>query len=531
MHNGVVTVRRCAALGDVLAASSVAKKLMALGRSVNFEAHIGCHCILRYVPGMGSIQVPGVQAPDVNLDGAYENHPHRTSRTFSSIFIEAANNQLAKHNIVIPDHWNAAPVMEVSPEIKAEYLATLNTHSKPWVMVNPKSASWANRTIPNETWSQVAAQIMGTCFWIGTEKAPPGFVDLNVRHVDTLIRYMACASLVITPDTGPLHIAAALGIPVVSIEQASSPQLHVSDQRDFITVATAHLDCLNCQKNMCPIDQHNPPCQKIDPVLIANAANARLGAVLGDSVSAVICVYNTDVHRLNRCLTHTLNQVDEIVIAIDGDGVIPKGIFQHPKIIYAPNWTGNRMGYGKTANRGARHSNGKWILLLNDDVFLAPDAVQKFREAANPDTGIVAGLLFYPNGTIQHGGTYRNPGDTGFGHLDLGARESRIKDVVDMENVTLAAALIRRKAFYAAMGFDEEYDVYCEDNDLCMKIRRAGWGIRYTPFGTGIHEEHQTTKKDPIMLRYTMRQSCQTFARKWGWYFQKNAHTIPGTFV
>ena len=520
-----LAVRRTGALGDVLAATCVQRKLSELGYDVTFQAHSSAHCILRRVVGIGGIEDCNSQ-PDVDLDGAYEKDPQRKHKHFAQMFFERANAHL--RGIKIDNQRNFAPRMELTESDRTDALKILEPYPKPWVVIVPRSQSWACRTVPDRIWETAAPKIHGTKFWLALHPCPSAnIVDLNIRHFDRAIGILGMADLVVCPDTGPMHVAAALGTPVVAIQQQSNPRRHLSEQRDFIVISP-NLHCLNCDLNFCPINAENPPCQNISPDLIANAVNTKLQASMVDGVSCVICIYKPDAGRLNHCLRSVLPQVDEIVIVRDDAGKLPAGVMTDRKIRYliAP---GHDLGYGRKANHGFRHTNHKWVLLLNDDVYLAPDAVQKMRDAVARDTGIVAHELRYPDGTIQHGGTYRNPGDVGFGHLDWKARESRIKEPVELENVTGASILVRRQAFYDADGFDEDFYLYCEDNALNMSVRQAGWKIMYTPHAKGVHEESQSTSVTP-RIHQIMQESHQLFKAKFGWYFEHNRNNTLGVF-
>lgn len=231
----VLTVRRSQALGDVLASTCVATALMDMGHDVEFQAHHSAHCILRRHPRLKVIKEPNSHC-DIDLDGAYELHPQRRQKHFAEMFIERANAHLGKKGITIPSVTNYAPRIYSEANVAAECLPRLSKFPKPWVMICPRSQSWVNRTVPNEIWQEAAKQISGTKFWLGFNAAPGGIEDLFCRHVDHLIEYIGLSDLLLTVDSGPAHIAAAIGTPMVVIEQASSPELHFSDQRDFIVV-------------------------------------------------------------------------------------------------------------------------------------------------------------------------------------------------------------------------------------------------------------------------------------------------------
>ena len=525
-----IIVRRTGALGDALAATCVAKALKELGHKVIFQSHPNCHCILKRVPYLDGVEEPR-RTPDIDLDGAYERNPHRKVMHFAQMFTEHANHGPIK----LPPARNFAPRMTLEPHELVEHYRMLEQWPKPWTMICPRSDSHANRTIPDHIWAATADKIVGTKFWLGRHPAPANIVDLQIRHFDNTIKYLGLADLLVTVDTGPAHVAAALGTPFVVVEQQSDPALHFSDQVDFVVVRATGteghghpLPCLNCQDTICRIHATEPPCQKISPDLIAQAANKKLEIVTTDGVSAIVCIWKPQVEKLNRCLAAVLPQVQEVIVSVDASGYVPNGMMTDPKIRLVKHRLGN-IGYGRNANAGVRHSNNRWLWLINDDLYPDPNVCEHLKSLMTVGVGVVGHLLRYPGGTVQHGGTYRNPGDYGFGHVDHLAPDTRYKEPLEMENVTGASMLVRRDVFYQIGGFDEEYGLYAEDTDFCMKVRQSGWKIMFTPLVCGIHEEHQSSSLKPD-IHDIMARSHAIFGRKWGWYFEKNKWTVPGTF-
>ena len=92
-------------------------------------------------------------------------------------------------------------------------------YPRPWVFICPRSESYPHRQVPTRR-GLILRPGQGTKFWLGLHPAPPGIVDLAVRHVDNLIIWLSAADLLISVDTGPMHIGAALGIPIVAILQS-----------------------------------------------------------------------------------------------------------------------------------------------------------------------------------------------------------------------------------------------------------------------------------------------------------------------
>jgi len=209
-------------------------------------------------------------------------------------------------------------------------------------------------------------------------------------------------------------------------------------------------------------------------------------------------------------------------VVADRAGEIPMLAMSHPKIQYAWMWS-NDVGYGRKANYAINLTRGKYIWLLNDDVFVGPGCGQRLIEVLESDRqiGMVGHELRYPDGTLQHGGTCRLPGALAYTHMDTKLLESRIKEPVEMENVTGASIMMRRRAFEDAGGFFEDYHMYLEDQHLCLAMRRKGWKIFYTPHAKAVHLEHASLRERPGMTD-KIRHSWTTFQKHWSWYFKKN---------
>lgn len=339
------------------------------------------------------------------------------------------------------------------------------------------------------------------------------------------------SDLVLSVDTGSIHLAAALGKPIVGISQAVSIKYRLSEQRDW-TEISAGLDCINCQEKKCPINEGHPPCGFIAPQTIVDAVQKKLGSIFDQTVSVVIPVYATpersqkSIDRLDRCIASILPQVDEVIVSVDGPGPFT-GLTPDSRIKVVTHYSRVRRGFGKTCNWGVRQSSGQYVLLLNDDVYLNPNAVSKMMECMTDKVGVVGCLLWLPDGTIQHGGGKRSSGHIGWGHIDYQHDKPTIQEPTELEFVTYAAALIRRKAFFDIRGFDEDYDTYCEDGDMNLRLRQAGWKVMYTPLASGIHEESQTTSP---MKKQLANEASQVFFKKWNWYFVKNRLNQKGAF-
>jgi N-acetylglucosaminyl-diphospho-decaprenol L-rhamnosyltransferase len=127
-------------------------------------------------------------------------------------------------------------------------------------------------------------------------------------------------------------------------------------------------------------------------------------------------------------------------------------------------------GFGTGCNQGARAGNGRFLLFLNPDASLPQaDALRRLihNMAASPQWALC--------GTPEEGQA-RPPLETrypGERHLrrPLPALPGRIAWVLG------ASMFVRRSAFESVKGFDERFFLYCEEADLCLRLRQAGHEI------------------------------------------------------
>lgn len=157
-------------------------------------------------------------------------------------------------------------------------------------------------------------------------------------------------------------------------------------------------------------------------------------------------------------------------------------------------------GFAAACNTGLQAARGDVLVLLNQDVVLADDALQVLVDALRlPERGAVGGKLRYPDGRVQHAGGYLL-WPQGFGmHYGVGAPDDGQFDTPQaVEFVTGALLAVRREVFQEVGGLDEGfYPAYYEDVDWCFRIRAAGYTIWYEPRAVGVHQESGALRDMP----------------------------------
>jgi len=163
---------------------------------------------------------------------------------------------------------------------------------------------------------------------------------------------------------------------------------------------------------------------------------------------------------------------------------------------------GENLGFGRAVNRVAAETQSPWLAPANADVQLRPGALAALLEAGrrDPGAGLLGPRLRLLDGTVQPS---VQPYPTVVNALLLHSRAHRASARIGRRLalpthwnagvgarvawVTGAFVLVRRSAWDAVAGFDERQWMYAEDIDLCWRLARAGWGVRYVPEAEALH--------------------------------------------
>lgn len=86
----------------------------------------------------------------------------------------------------------------------------------------------------------------------------------------------------------------------------------------------------------------------------------------------------------------------------------------------------------------------------------------------------------------------------------------------NLSAVTAACIMIRRDVWTAVGGLDESFPVEFNDVDLCMRIRKAGYLIVWTPFAELYHYESRSREADDTLeTRIRFEDAVCRFQKRW----------------
>jgi GT2 family glycosyltransferase len=154
------------------------------------------------------------------------------------------------------------------------------------------------------------------------------------------------------------------------------------------------------------------------------------------------------------------------------------------------------FNYSRLNNVAVQSANGDILAFLNNDIEVVdPGWLGAMVELASLSAiGAVGARLLYPNGEIQHAGV-------ALGLFGLAGHPWKMTEPCALEAelfltrqrsvsaVTGACMVVRRDVFESVGGFDEALAVSYNDVDLCLKIKKLGLRIVWTPQATLVHHE------------------------------------------
>lgn len=220
-------------------------------------------------------------------------------------------------------------------------------------------------------------------------------------------------------------------------------------------------------------------------------------------VSIIIPNYN-HVEELSRCIDSIINKSTyknyEIIIVENNSD---KATFEYydtlkkydniKVVVYKPE---NGFNYSAINNFGVQFAKGEHYILLNNDVeIITPEWIEEMlMYSQRDDIGAVGAMLYYPNDTIQHAGVtigVLTLAGHNFRHSQRGnpGYFGRAGYQQNVSAVTAACLMLPAKVYEQVGGLDESFAVAFNDIDFCMRIRKEGYLIAFTPFAELYHYE------------------------------------------
>ena len=159
----------------------------------------------------------------------------------------------------------------------------------------------------------------------------------------------------------------------------------------------------------------------------------------------------------------------------------------YPKIKIMLNDENN---YCRANNLAIGQSKGEFVGLLNNDARPERGWLRELIKVLVSDRrlGGACGKILFPDGTLQSTGHWELPN---FYWTMRGLKDnalSGINEVQEVESISGCAAVYRRQCWEKLGGLDEDFVMYFEDVDFCLRARNQGWRFVYVPLAVVRHD-------------------------------------------
>jgi GT2 family glycosyltransferase len=226
-------------------------------------------------------------------------------------------------------------------------------------------------------------------------------------------------------------------------------------------------------------------------------------------------------HCLAALSAQTLSGCEVVVVDNSGRGVARETVRRAgARLLENPS----NVGFGVAINQGFAESTAEFLCVLNDDAFPEPRWLEALVAACRSDASVgmcasqirladhpalldSAGMQVYLDGTSKQRGHaapadgFRNPEEVLF--------------------PSGCAALYHADLFRHLGGFDPDFFLYCEDTDLGLRARRAGWSCLYAPEAVVYHRySHSAGRASAAKAYYVERNRLYTVIKNfplWTW--------------
>jgi GT2 family glycosyltransferase len=217
---------------------------------------------------------------------------------------------------------------------------------------------------------------------------------------------------------------------------------------------------------------------------------------------------------LAECLDSLRNQSfrDFEIIVVDNSG---KQLAQADSLVKVISNQTN-VGFGAAINQAFHASRAQYLATLNDDAIAHPRWLEALLGAveSRPDTGMCASQVrLAGDGRIDSAGMLlcADGSSKQRGHLDPPEKYPKMEEVLCPSG---SAALYRRAMLDEIGLFDESFFLYCEDTDLGLRARWAGWECLYVPEAMVEHRySHSAGRASPLKAYYVERNRLFLIAK------------------
>ncbi len=194
---------------------------------------------------------------------------------------------------------------------------------------------------------------------------------------------------------------------------------------------------------------------------------------------------------------------------------------------------GENVGFAAANNQVLEAFDSPYVMLLNPDTIVKPDAVRTLLEymEANPQVGMIGPKLLNEDGSLQRS-CWRGFPSLGFVLSDLlylwkllpglvrryELSGDELNQMREVDHILGACMLTRREIVEQVGPMDAGYFLFLEETDWCYRIRKAGFSIAYVPDAEIIHLGERSVRQHPERtLPHLYRGYCRFGRQRLGY--------------
>jgi hypothetical protein len=186
-------------------------------------------------------------------------------------------------------------------------------------------------------------------------------------------------------------------------------------------------------------------------------------------------------------------------------------------------------GFGANHNAAFGHCDTEWFAVVNPDIRLRENPFAPMLAAGGPRIGLIAPRVLEPDGrTADSARTLPTPWNL------LARRLARTgADEIDPEWFAGMFLLVRSDAMRQIGGFDERYHLYCEDVDLCARLRLAGWELNRAEAARVAHDARRESHRSARHLGWHLASLFRLWTSSAYWRYrellagERRARAVP----
>jgi GT2 family glycosyltransferase len=183
----------------------------------------------------------------------------------------------------------------------------------------------------------------------------------------------------------------------------------------------------------------------------------------------------------------------------------------------------NNLGFSGGCNVGIKYAledNADYVLLLNNDTYVDKNFLSELIKVStlNKNIGVISPFIYYADNPkeIWSSGSFLNRNNTWPFRDDNQHKQDigQYKKLRYVEFITGCSMLIKRKVFDTIGFYNDEYFLYFEDMDFCIRARKKGFKLCTVPQSKVWHKIGQSSKnKEKLYIRYYFIRNIILFYR------------------